>query len=105
MTLLLASLTIALIVNTWLSNTWPSGSLVDTVRRRLMAFAQSGQTWRHRLAGMPLCRYCLSHWVGFAVVPWIAPWTYVLPAVLLANLTLSLWGLVGAASDALKGTR
>jgi hypothetical protein len=97
MTLVLASLTIALIANTWVSDTWPPQSTVYLIRKRLFDYARSehNRSWLRTLAGAAICRYCVSHWIGFAVVPWIAPWTHILPAIFLANIVMNVYGALG----------
>jgi hypothetical protein len=130
LTLLLTTLTTALIVNTWLD---PNGFFV-LIHARMHAWIDKARgtnhseiwrdmpavnVWRTALllpwpdrlrwifAKGALCRYCVTHWIGAAVSLAIAPdwWTrfaLIAPTIWLANHSISLYSLL---SDHLTAVR
>lgn len=90
-TLLLASLTTALIVNTW-----QMGSIFATPLRwlRTEGIASHRHAVIRTLAAGAQCRYCVSHWIGAVVTLLMAPdlvsaLMLVCPVIWLANHSIS----------------
>ena len=103
LTLLLASLTTALVVNTW-----HNGSLFVPLLKALNTYVHRGQAnvVLATIARGALCRYCVSHWVGLAVSCWMAPdWTTALmltgPVIWLANYSISIYHAISSAHEAI----
>lgn len=105
LTLVLASLTTALLVMTW---TWEGGLFVPLLKRmgryasdpahprvlRMMAFGSG-------------CQYCVSHWIGAAVSLWMATdlktaAMMVAPVIFLANVAILLFQVIAEARTALQ---
>lgn len=95
LTLLLASLTVAAVTNTWIS-----GSLFASVHRRIAPW-KTRRGVRGLFARGAQCHFCVSHWVAGAIAIgwWLAPaatqivmlaWS----AVFLGNLAMIGWSYV-----------
>jgi hypothetical protein len=97
MSLFVASLTTALIVNTWLQG---DSMLFTPLHQRLNTWAGQGNGVQRIFARGALCRYCLTHWVGAAVTILMLPdWRWMAAVIFLANVAISVFQAIGAARD------
>jgi hypothetical protein len=97
MTLLIASLTTALIVNTWLQG----DSIFTPLHTRLNTWAEQGKGLTRLIGRGLLCRYCLSHWVGAGAALFFLDWRYIAPVIFLGNVAISVFQAIGAFRDRL----
>lgn len=84
--LILAAITTASLTQTILYS-----SLFAPVRQGLATAIQTPQRkpWQRLLLGLPLCQYCLGHWLGlFTVLAFDLSWMTLFPVIWLANCAI-----------------